>query len=296
MKLSVRLQCYNHALFLEQALKGIIDQKTNFPFEVVIGDDFSTDNSLEVIEKIIKENTNTNISFNLLKREKGDSYSIEREKNGRLQNFVDIINHCQGKYIALLDGDDYWTDPLKLQKQVDFLEANEDFHICFHRANLLKNESPLELHPIPGISNIGEYLFKDILENYNFILTASVVFRKPANFIIPKWFMELPFGDLGLYQLVSNNKKIKCLDDIMSVYRMHSNGLWTGLSKIKIENNFLNFYQIILPHLTLEEKEIVKIKKKTVLFNIAKLKFPKMPGLQKVYYFYLSKKTNLNSV
>jgi hypothetical protein len=113
------------------------------------------------------------------------------------------------------------------------------------------------------------------------------VFRRPYDFNIPKWFTKLPFGDLGLYKLVSNEKKIKCLDDNMSVYRIHCNGVWSGLDKIKVENMFLNFYQIIFPHLTLEEKNIVNIKINKLLFDKVKLKYPKQLWLQKIFLFYL---------
>ena len=129
---SVRLMAYNHGTFLRQAIESVLMQRTNFPFELVIGDDFSSDNTSEVLN-----NYKTDERINILKREKGDSYWHKRQKFGRMFNFVDIVNNCKGKYIALLDGDDYWTDPLKLQKQVDILEANSDYSLCFHDVIIL---------------------------------------------------------------------------------------------------------------------------------------------------------------
>ena len=125
MILSIRLMTYNHEDFIEEALKGIDAQITDFNFEVVIGDDFSTDNNLNIINNY--KFTNKNITVNILNRKIGDEYWIKRQKLGRFYNIVNILQNCKGRYIALLDGDDYWTDPYKLQKQVDFLESNKDY-------------------------------------------------------------------------------------------------------------------------------------------------------------------------
>ncbi|MDF1676660.1 MAG: glycosyltransferase, partial [Vicingaceae bacterium] len=104
---------YNHAKYITQCLNSIEQQQTSFPFEVIIGDDFSTDNNIALIQQFIASSTNKNIKYILLDRKKGDEYDINRQKKGRLYNFLNIINHCKGKYIALIDGDDYWTDSYK---------------------------------------------------------------------------------------------------------------------------------------------------------------------------------------
>ena len=280
---------YNHSPYIEEALKGIDIQETDFDFEVVVGDDFSIDDTLSIIKCFSFSNPKLNLK--VLDRRKGDSYHQKRQKKGRLYNFVDTVIHCEGKYIALLDGDDYWTDPLKLQKQMDFLENNPDYNICFHRANMLKNGCQLELHPIPAISCNRDYLYKDLLEHYNFILTASVVFKKPENFIIPKWFTKLPFGDFGLYLLVSDNKKIKCLDDKMSVYRIHDRGVWSGLNQRAGKISYLQFYKNIYNALDSAEKKVVRRKAEKLTREIAKSEFNNSRLKQLGYYFYLKLKT-----
>jgi glycosyltransferase involved in cell wall biosynthesis len=267
---------YGHEKFIEQAINGVLMQLCDFEIELILANDCSADKTNDIIKNILKSHPKASL-INYIKHEKNI---------GMMPNFIFALEQCKAEYIALCEGDDYWTDPLKLQKQVDFLASNEEFNICFHRANLLENEFKLKLHPIPKCSNDGDYLYKDLLEHYNFMLTASVLFRRPNNFTIPKWLKKLPFGDLGLYKLVSNGKKIKCLDENMSVYRIHCNGAWSGLDRIKASNMFLNFYQEILPHLNLEEKEIVNLKIKEVLLDILKLRFPQQLWIQKVFWFY----------
>lgn len=284
MILSVRLMTYNHAAFIDAALEGINSQKVNFDVEVVVGDDFSSDNTLQKVKNF--KFTNPNLTIKILERKQGDAYSIQRKKQGRLYNFIDIINHCQGKYIALLDGDDYWTDPLKLQKQVDFLEVNEDVAICFHRANMLKNEA-LELHQIPKEFENKAFKYIELLKHYNFITTASVVFRKPDSFDFPDWFFKLPFGDLGLYKLVSKNKYLCALPDVMSVYRIHDGGMWSSLGQVNEQNIYLKFYKNIYEALDNNEKQIVNEKIKITNKKIATLKFPENKILKNVYLKYL---------
>src|SRR5690606_15395238 len=115
---SVRLMTFNHAPFIREAIESILMQKTNFFVEVVVGDDFSTDSTLDILKQY--ESTE-NIHIKILERRIGDQYWQKRQRHGRFYNFYSILENCNGKYIALLDGDDYWTDPLKLQKQIDFL-------------------------------------------------------------------------------------------------------------------------------------------------------------------------------
>ncbi|MDF1549683.1 MAG: glycosyltransferase, partial [Bacteroidales bacterium] len=125
MKLSVCMITYNHEKYIGQAIEGVLMQKTNFDIELLIGEDFSNDNT-------------RNICMGYKNKYPDKIKLLLREKNiGMMRNFIQTLNTCKGKYIALCDGDDYWTDPLKLQKQVDFLEANPEYALCYHRVNIL---------------------------------------------------------------------------------------------------------------------------------------------------------------
>jgi len=128
--LSVCSTTYNHVNFIKQAIDGFLVQKVDFAWEIIIADDFSTDGTREILLEY------KNKYPDLIKL-------ILQEKNvGAAQNCIDLITTPKSKYIALCDGDDYWTDPLKLQKQVVFLEANPDFAICFHNAAVINEDYP----------------------------------------------------------------------------------------------------------------------------------------------------------
>src|SRR5690554_2111531 len=117
---SVFCVSYNHEQFIAQALDGFIMQQVDFDFEIVISDDCSTDNTRAIIEKY------KNKYPHVFK-------DVSPQKNlGMQKNWMHTLSACTGTYIALCEGDDYWTDPNKLQKQVDFLEANEEYSLCVH--------------------------------------------------------------------------------------------------------------------------------------------------------------------
>lgn len=228
---------YNHEQFIIDCMKGIDIQCVNFNIKVVIGDDFSTDNNLELIKKFIASSKNKNINYVILDRKKGDDYYLERQKKGRIYNHLNIINNCSGKYIALLDGDDYWTDPYKLQKQVDFLEDNSDFSICFHNVSI--DNGNHDLKPFysdkwgegdingrkPPMQVTG---ILDVAES-NYLHTLSIVFRRYELTHNELALIERSqAGDWPLTMLNARNGKIRYMPDVMGVYRVHEGGVWSS--------------------------------------------------------------------
>tara|TARA_R110002049_G_scaffold3795_5_gene27663 strand:- start:141223 stop:142086 length:864 start_codon:yes stop_codon:yes gene_type:complete len=237
---SVRLMVYNNEPYIKETIEGILMQKTDFLVEVVVGDDFSEDRT----PSIIKEYKNTdNIYFNILQREVGGEYWTERKKLGRLYNFINIVDNCEGKYIALLDGDDYWTDSLKLQKQVDFMEANTNYNYCGHKSSRsfkgAITKMPLE---------IAEFSFKELVFK-NCLNSATLFFRKSAIQNIPDYFTSISTGDWALQLIAIRNSKAFVLEDYMSVYREHEQGLWSSMGNeekcmrgVKMLETFKEFY------------------------------------------------------
>ena len=273
---AVWMVTYNHESYIVQAMESIVMQQTNFDFKLYIGDDCSTDTTRKLLQEYKAKYPDT-IEL------------ILHEKNlGASPNGIFMYQHCietAAKYIALCEGDDYWTDPLKLQKQVDFLEANQDCNICFTRANMLK-DAELKLHKVPKPFNTVPFSYEELLRYYNFITTASVMFRNQENLIIPDWITTLPFGDLGVYKVVSQQKKIACIDEVMSVYRIHGDGIWSKVKPVEAENKYLLFYKKIYFYLTEKEKLIVSQKIKKSLSNVSNYKYPSQKIARKLHLFF----------
>jgi glycosyltransferase involved in cell wall biosynthesis len=124
MKVSVLMLTYNHEAYVAQALESVLMQQTDFAYEIVLGEDCSTDHTREIV-----------IDFQRQFPEKL-RLLLPAQNLGMHQNFMQTLNACTGKYIALLEGDDCWTSPYKLQRQADYLDRNNDFAICFHNARM----------------------------------------------------------------------------------------------------------------------------------------------------------------
>ncbi|PHR74602.1 MAG: hypothetical protein COA67_00575 [Lutibacter sp.] len=269
---SVRLMVYNNEPFIREAIESILMQNTEFKVEIVVGDDFSTDNTLKIIRSY--ESTKK-IKIKILDRPVGGEYWCKRKnKNASVRtNFMDIVENCSGKYIAFLDGDDYWADPLKLQKQVSFLEQNTDFGICFHNVAIYDQENNKLID-----DNITREVKEttDIIElaNGNYIHTPSVMLRN--DFVIPDWFEKSPIGDWTLYMIVLKEKKIKKLKEVMSVYRTHDTSIWSRLSQEAKINRTLTSVKLVLENLELP------VAVKGILMNIVPDKSKKLKRINTV--------------
>lgn len=219
---SVLCQAFNHSKFIEQCLNGILMQETNFSFEVLIHDDASTDNTADIIRKfevrfpgIVKPIYQT-----------VNQFSQNKKVFSRIQ-----LPRANGKYVAICEGDDYWTDPGKLQKQVDFLEANEDFAISHHNLNVIYDESTKESH-FSNPPDQKEVTTIEDLANGNYIFTASCVFRNRLFDEFPDWFSKCSVGDYPFHMLNAQYGKIKYFPEVMAVYRVHKGGVWENKSEV----------------------------------------------------------------
>jgi glycosyltransferase involved in cell wall biosynthesis len=204
--LSICMITYNHEQYIAQAIESVLMQKTGFDLELVIGEDCSTDNT----GLICREYTKRHPQIKLLSRERNF---------GMINNFIDTYKNCKGKYIAILEGDDYWTDTAKLQKQVDFLEKNPNFNITFHEVSCFIQERNVTeknyFVPPAAITSILE------LSEYNYITNLSVVYRNNNN-ILPDYFKSLPLYDYPLHLWICENKKIKYFPEVMGVHRRYA--------------------------------------------------------------------------
>lgn len=229
---------YRHEAYIRQAMEGVLMQKTTFPVEVVIGDDFSDDQTLEVIRGFI---SNSLVRIRILERSKGDAYDRMRKQHGRLYNFADIVSHCEGTYIALLDGDDFWTDPYKLQRQADFLDANPDFVACYHAVSVV-DEKGHEVKTSKSSFVHNRDFSAEELRRGRVMSTLSLCFRNVIR-EFPEEFYRSPTGDNFLCSLLGEYGGGKFLPEIKpSAYRMHATGTWSLTSEDTKRMNLLKSY------------------------------------------------------
>ena len=236
---------YNHQNYIEQAINGVLMQKTNFNFELIIANDNSPDETDAIIKKCI----DTHINGNKIK------YINNTSNIGMMPNFINAIKNCTGKYIALCEGDDYWTDEKKLQKQVDFLERNNDFSICFHHVNIDNNGIIIEdniTKKVPSKTTI-----KDLAEG-NYIHTCSVVYRNNLFEKFPDYFYKAPVGDYFLHLLNSRYGKIFCFDEIMAIYRVHETSYWSSKQQEERNKIWIDFLNNIKPNFSRKIRKILK--------------------------------------
>ena len=209
---SVFMMAYNHEKYISEAIEGVLMQKVKFDFDIVIGEDCSTDNTRKII-------------LDYQAKYPGKFKLILHETNvGAFANQNFVLGSCTGKYIAMCEGDDYWTDPYKLQKQVDFLEANPDCSLCFHATEFIHNDvSKNFIHRPKKIQNDGKFTIKHaILGGGGFMATNSMMFSKVHITEQPTWIIGLPIGDLPLMLLLASKGKIGYIDEEMGVYRVTS--------------------------------------------------------------------------
>lgn len=218
---SVMMIAYNSSRYIEDAIQGVMGQKTNFAVQLVIGDDCSTDNTREICEKWAA-------------RYPGRILLLKNEKNlGISRNYQNVWRHCQGKYIAPLDADDYWTDPHKLQIQVDFLESHPDYAMCFHRVLCFYQKSGEKRKSIP--LSKGTYTLED-LSKMNFITHLTVVERKANCPELPDWSMDTHSGDYAFSIIQATKGKIRYFDKVMGVYRKHGDNAWANMDETPRED------------------------------------------------------------
>lgn len=210
---------YNHAPFIRQCLDGMLMQQTTFEFEIIINDDCSTDGTTDIIREYAKRYPK------IIKPIFHEENQYQKGLRGFFQKFV--FPKAQGKYIALCEGDDYWTDPLKLQKQVDFLETHPDYSLCFHNAMVHYEDGKTADKPFGKIED-RDYVGVEIYETWT-IPTASVVLRKDVieSELYTKASKEKRFvyGDIVLFLTAYKCGKIHGFPEFMSIYRKHPGGV-----------------------------------------------------------------------
>jgi len=269
LMVSVCCITYNHEKYIAQALDGFLMQKTNFKFEILIGEDGSTDDTKKIIEDYCN-------------RYPGLVQLISHSPNkGAIRNQIDILGRAKGKYIAMCDGDDFWTDPTKLQKQVDFLENNEDYVICCHYSKVIDDYDNLVYVKDAPVSL--EFQYNDVLLGKReetricSLMIRNIAEAKGA--LEKSWFLDAYGADtlFKLSALANTGKKIYVLPEVMACYRLHTGGIWSMIDPKVRKSRMVSDFNLTIKNFkysSLQKRQLFKIYlKQYFLFDIRYLKF-----------------------
>lgn len=267
--ISICVQTYQHAKFITQCLDAILNQKTNFSFEVLLGEDESTDGTREICIEYAKKYPD---KIRLFLHSRENNIKIDKTPTGRFNVFYNFYN-AKGKYIALCEGDDYWTDKLKLQKQVDFLESHNDFVLSFHdcmvfdgSANLLKRS----LLKIEYKKNLSQF---ELLTG-TWLPTLSVVFRKESVNRLPNSMYKVLNLDTILWAYLGQFGKAHFDESTIAVYTQHSGGIWSGKSlEYKLKNNIKTLSYISLFTVNYKVNKVLYRRVLSLIWRLTKLHF-----------------------
>lgn len=240
---SVCIITYNHEEYIRQAIDSVLAQITEFPIEVLIGEDHSTDSTGEIVAELEKEHPSlirvvrspTNLGMN--------------------RNLIRTLEQCRGRYIALLEGDDLWISTRKLQEQAAFLENNPDCTVCFHKAEVYL-EATNEIRGVWPEEDPPIFTSMADLIKANFIPTCSVMYRNIPVEPLPEKYYQLGSGDWPLHIRYAQKGTIGFINQVMARYRVHSTGAFSSLGMLKKYEVALGAREFIYP---LVSKELRKV-------------------------------------
>jgi len=205
---------YKHAKFIARAIESVLMQETNFPVELVIGEDKSPDDTRKIAEEY-RQRYPDRIRL------------LARERNlGIINNFVETYLACRGTYVAILEGDDYWTDAKKLEAQVNALEAHPEWVMCFHKVRVFRDDGSQPAYLSP--EDWREESTLDDLLRRNFIQTCSLMVRNGVVRKFPDWYFSLSMADWPFSVMLAQHGEVGYIDQVMADHRLHREGAWTG--------------------------------------------------------------------
>ena len=251
LMVSVWVITYNHVNYIGKCLESILSQKTSFSFEICLGEDDSSDGTRELCRRYAGMHPD---KIRLFERERNDP----RRKGcaGVWQyNYIETLRACHGKYIALCDGDDFWSSTDKLQKQVDLLEKYPDLSGCFHKVGQVDEDDNVICADM-GYPPIRQQRYSlDYLLRYGvFSPVLSVVFRNRED-IAPDWFRQSLVGDILLHTGNLLEGDYGFLDEVMGYYRIHSQGLASGSSRRELVKISIQAFKLMGEHYSIAERK-----------------------------------------
>ena len=235
IKVSVLMITYNHERYIAQALDSVLAQDVDFDYEIVVGEDHSSDGTLRIVSEYQLRNP-------------GRIRIVTSEANvGMHQNLIRTYRACRGDYIAMLEGDDYWTSPEKLQLQVNFLEGNPSYAICFHGVEIYSEMVDRVIDRVRAATSDTTFTLDDIVSD-NMIPTCSALFRNRLIDEFPEWLCRLRMLDWPMNVLNAHTGPAMYLDKVMAMYRVHPQGVWNQTTEESQLQSIIGTLDLFIEH------------------------------------------------
>ena len=268
---SICVQTYQHVDFISECLDSILKQQTDFPFEIILGEDESTDGTGLICEGYANKFSDK-IRFFSHKRK--NNILIKGKPSGRFNMMYNLYS-SNGKYIALCEGDDYWTDPLKLQKQVDFLESHSSYSGSFHDTLTINQSEEKPIFKPWRVYDKNIFNLEDTISNVALFHTSSFVFRK--SFLeIPEWFTKVQSADMALFSIISNKGPLYRIDESMSVYRKNEGGITNTITLKSYHSNRIKLFKYLKSYC---KRSVIDNINQVILFHSREIKKLAKPTL-----------------
>ena len=223
-KLSVCLITYNHEKYLQQCIESIIAQKCNEPFEIIIGEDNSTDNTPAIVASYQQ------------KYPKLISVIVSEKNVGMVENWRRTIEAARGEYIAIVEGDDFWNSDLKLQQQIDLMDVEKECALSFHDVDVIFGDGVPKIDSLTRFEGESKFSIQDVITRNWFVPTCSMVIRKICLSDFPDWTKNLKAIDMVVQLLAASNGGIHYINEKLATYRIHDTGQsqiqWLGKENI----------------------------------------------------------------
>jgi glycosyltransferase involved in cell wall biosynthesis len=252
---SICVQTYQHKNYIKECLDSLLNQRVDFEIEIVLGEDESDDGTREICEEYAQEFP----QIRLIKRKREDMISIDGRPSGRY-NYIKNLETTTGAYVAICEGDDYWMDPDRLQKQVDFLERNPQYIAVTGDTRYIRNGELGGKYSETKFSWLKRKLKNDLsyfdMATHLFPHTSTWVFRN--SFDLPVDFRKYHVGDVPLFMLLSSQGKVGYIDEVFSAYRIHDGGITSHLNEVQFQirmKNTLWMYESIDQYLKFKKTQ-----------------------------------------
>ncbi|MCA8830479.1 glycosyltransferase [Hymenobacter pini] len=224
---------YNHAAFIEQAIESVLTQQTDFAYELIIGEDCSTDQTRRIIESYARKYPDRILPL------------YHAHNQGMGLNLKACLAVAKGRFVAPLEGDDYWLDPRKLQKQVDYLLAHPEVALCFHEVQIVEGA---HAHILRVTSNRENYTMQELVTYGRTIpMTCSMLLRR-EQLQLPEWLFTVALLDYPIVIMQAAHGVISRLPEVMAAYRRHAGGVWSGASPTTNQRRFIHMFEQLAKH------------------------------------------------